>query len=102
MCTVLLPLGVNPIAVNKYISYHILYIYIYIYKTEARSRNHCWREKAMSITHALCVCVCVCVCLALVIQNAMRMRRIVICGLSGSNILFHTISYTAQFSEKSY
>jgi len=26
MCTVLLPPGVNPIAVNKYISYHIDYI----------------------------------------------------------------------------
>jgi len=24
MCTVLLPPGVNPIAVNKYISYHII------------------------------------------------------------------------------
>jgi len=26
MCTVLLPPGVNPIAVNKYISYHILFV----------------------------------------------------------------------------
>jgi len=30
----------------------------------------------------VCVCVwCVCVCVVLVIQHAMRMRRIVICGL---------------------
>ena len=31
MCTVLLPPGVNPIAVNKYISYHIKYILLLSY-----------------------------------------------------------------------
>ena len=33
-----------------------------------------------------------CVFVALIIQHAMRMRRIVICGLSGSKIFFHIIS----------
>jgi len=41
--------------------------------------------------------VCVCVFLALGMQQAMRMRHIIICGL------FHIISSTAQFSgKKSY
>jgi len=50
----------------------ILYIYIY-----------CVR---------VCVCVCVCVCVALVIQKAMLMRHIFICGLTDSAIFFHIIS----------
>jgi hypothetical protein len=37
---------------------------------------------------------------ALGIQHAMRMRRIVICGLPGSTIFSHLISQTAQFSGK--
>jgi hypothetical protein len=53
---------------------------------EAHSRNHCCRGKAVSITHSECVFV------TLVIQHAMRMRRIVICGLSGSKIFVHIIS----------
>jgi hypothetical protein len=38
------------------------------------------------------VCVCVYVCVALVIQHAMRMCHIVICGLPGTTLLFHIIS----------
>ena len=33
---------------------------------------------------SVCVCVCVCVCVGLIIQNAKRMRPIVICHLPGS------------------
>ena len=33
-----------------------------------------------------------CVFVALVIQQAMRMRNIVICGLPGSKIFFHIIT----------
>jgi len=39
---------------------------------------------------------------ALVMQHAKRMRRIVICGPSGSTLFFHIISQTAQFSYKSF
>jgi len=47
-----------------------------------RSRNHCCRGKATNITYSEYVFV------VLGIQHAMRMRRIVIYGFSGSKILF--------------
>jgi hypothetical protein len=53
---------------------------------EARSRNHCCSGKAISITYSECVFV------ALGIQRDMRMRQIVICGLSGSTTFFYIIS----------
>jgi hypothetical protein len=40
----------------------------------------------MNITYSQCVFV------ALAIQHAMRMRHIVICGLSGSTVFFHNVS----------
>ena len=54
--------------------------------TEVRSYNHCCNGKTMSITY------CEFVFVALGIQHAMRMRRIVICGLAGSAIFFDIIS----------
>jgi len=50
---------------------------MYVYRnSEARSSNNCSREKAIIITYTECVFV------ALVIQHAVRMSRIIICGLS--------------------
>jgi hypothetical protein len=49
-------------------------------------------EKAISITYSEGVFV------ALGIQLATRMRRIVICGLSGSTLFFNVISYLLHYS----
>jgi hypothetical protein len=58
--------------------------------SEARSCNHCCTGKSIRITYSESVFT------ALVILHAKRMRRIVICGLPGSTIFFHT----AQFKKK--
>ena len=53
--------------------------------TQALSCNHCYSGKAVIIAYSECVFV------PLVIQHAMRMRHIVICGLPGSTIFSHII-----------
>ena len=58
---------------------------------EACSCKHCCSAKAISNSYSERVFV------ALVIQHAMRMRHIVICGLPGSTVLFHIISQTTRF-----
>ena len=50
---------------------------------------HTCSAKAISITYCVRVCVCVCVCVCSLSQHAMRMRRIVICGLSDYTGFFH-------------
>ena len=59
--------------------------------TGACSCNHRWSGKAVSITYSECIF------LAIVTQHAMRMRHIVICGLSGFKIFLHIISQTERF-----
>jgi hypothetical protein len=54
--------------------------------SETRSCNHCCNGKSVNITLSECVS------LALGIQNAMLMRHIVTCGLSGSAIFLRIIS----------
>ena len=64
---------------HEYKTREAMYVWCNI---EARLGNH-----RCSITYSACVVV------ALVIQNAMRMRHIVICGLlCGSTTFFHIIS----------
>jgi hypothetical protein len=70
---------------------------VYIRNIEARSLNHCFRGKSINIIYSECVSV------ALVIQYSMRKRLIFICGLSGSNIFFPTLSHTRHgFQKQSY
>jgi hypothetical protein len=61
---------------------------------EARPCNNCRSGKAINITYSERLFV------ALVIQHAMRMRRIVICGLPGCAIFFHFYLTNGTIFEK--
>ena len=61
---------------------------------KARSCNHCCGGKAIIIIYSECVSV------ALVIQHAMRMHHIVICGQHGCKIFFFTLSHKMHYSRK--
>jgi hypothetical protein len=71
------------ISSNKYEQVGICTYYVTL---ESRSCNNCCRGNATRITYSQCVFE------ALVVQHAMRIRHIVICGLSGSTIVFNIIS----------
>jgi len=64
--------------------------------TGALSCNNCCSGKAVNITYSGCACVFV----ALVIQHAMRMRHIAVCGLSGYTILFYVLLKGMIFGNK--
>ena len=81
---------------------------MYVYRNvEACSCKHSsylqWKSNE-NYTNCVCVCVCVCVFVALDIHHAMRIRHIVICGLSRSIIIFipHYLINGAIFEKKSY
>ena len=68
----------------------------YTSNIQARSCNHFFfpREKSISIAYFECVFV------ALGFRNAMRLRQIVVCGLSGSTIFFRISHNRHEFQEK--
>jgi hypothetical protein len=65
-----------------------------LYISRNMRHNHCCHGIPISVTCSECVSV------ALVIQNGKHMCHVVICGLPGSTIVFHIISYTAWFLGK--
>ena len=58
------------------------------------SCNHCYNVKAINVTYFECVF------LTLGIQHAMRLRRVLICGLPLSNHIFPLYLMNGTFSKK--
>jgi hypothetical protein len=54
----------------------------------------------MCVYVCVCMYVCVCVCVALVIQHAMRMSHVVICGLPRYTMFFHIMLKMHHFRKK--
>jgi len=69
---------------------------MYKSNTEARSRNHCCSGKAIGLTYSVCVSV------ALVIRHVKRVRRTVVCGLTGSIIFLPHYLTKGTISVKRY
>jgi len=61
---------------------------------EALSFDYCCNGKAVSIIYSECVS------LGLVIQHAMLVQHIVLCGLSSCTIFFHIIINNTIFGKK--
>jgi len=93
---------VDALQILKLLCAHVAY-----YFTEKRDRQCTYNvtlrrvratnvamEKVMSTIYTECVF------LALGIKHAMRMRRIFVCGLSGSTVFFHLISIMTRFSKE--
>ena len=84
-------LGNNDILTDRQKARQAMYVKNII---EVHSCNQFCSRKAISITYVKCVFV------ALGIQRAMRLLHIAICGLPGSTIFSHIISFAALFSKK--
>jgi hypothetical protein len=80
---------IDHLKTNKTVKYELRNI-------EVLACKHCYSRKTISVSYSRCVLV------ALGIQNAMRMRHIVLFGLTCCTIFYHIISQKVGFRKKSY